>query len=153
MPRSPAQKEDTQRQRAQVMAMRRTGTSFQAIGDSLGFSRQRAHEIYKEALAGIPLEDVTFYRTEQAERLDALLEQAHEVLAANHVVVQHGKVVMHDGAPLVDRGPVLDAIKTIIDIETRRAKLLGLDTPVKQQLEVDGGLRYEIVGVDVADLS
>lgn len=148
MPRSPAQKEDTHRQRAEVLRLRRTGMSFEKIGEQLGVTRQRAHQVYKTALEEIVLEDVTLYRTEQAERLDALLEQANEVLAANHVVVQHGKVVMHDGAPLTDRGPVLDAIKTIIDIESRRAKLLGLDTPVKQAVEVDGGLRYEVVGVD-----
>jgi hypothetical protein len=44
------------------------------------------------------------------------------------------------------------AIKTILAIEERRAKLLGLDAPSKQQVEVDGGLRYEIVGVSVDDL-
>lgn len=145
--RSPAKKEDDQRRRAEVMRLRREGRTFEEIGEQLGVSKQAAHQMYRRTLADIPALEVAEYRAEQAARLDALLAKANEVLAAEHVIVQHGKVVMQDGKPIPDHGPVLDAIKAVLDIEQRRAKLLGLDTPVKQQLEVDGGVRYEIVGV------
>lgn len=153
MPRSPAQKEDTQRQRAEVLRLRRTGMSFTAIGEQLGVTRQRAHQVYSSALAEIPAQEVHEYRVEQAARLDALLERANEVLAANAVMVQHGKVVMLDGSPVPDPTVILAAIKTILDVEQRRAKLLGLDAPTQQQLEVDGGLRYEIVGLDPGQMA
>jgi hypothetical protein len=148
MPQSPAQKEDSARQKAQVLKLRRTGISFQAIGDQLGVTRQRAHQVYKQALEEIPAEEVSLYRAEQADRLDALLVRANAVLDAEHVIVQHGKVVMQDGVPIPDQGPVLDAIRVVLAIEKQRADLYGFNTPVKQAVEIEGGLRYEVVGVD-----
>lgn len=150
--RSPEDKEDAQHRRAEVMRLRRTGMTFEEIGTELGISKQAAWTLYKKTLASIPALEVSEYRAEQAERLDALLARANEVLAAEHITVQHGRVVERDGKPLPDHGPILDAIKAVLDIEARRAKLLGLDTPVKQSVEVDGGIRYEIVGVDVSQL-
>lgn len=45
--------------------------------------------------------------------------------------------------PLTDNKPVLDALTVLLKIAERRAKLLGLDAPVKKQIEVSTG-----VGVD-----
>jgi hypothetical protein len=45
--------------------------------------------------------------------------------------------------PLTDNKPVLDALTVLLKIAERRAKLLGLDAPVKKQVEVTTG-----VGVD-----
>lgn len=45
--------------------------------------------------------------------------------------------------PLTDNKPVLDALLVLLKIAERRAKLLGLDAPVKKQIEVTTG-----VGVD-----
>jgi hypothetical protein len=41
--------------------------------------------------------------------------------------------------PLTDNKPVLDALNTLLKIAERRAKLLGLDAPVKKQVEVSNG--------------
>lgn len=41
--------------------------------------------------------------------------------------------------PLTDNKPVLDALTVLLKIAERRAKLLGLDAPVKKQVEVSGG--------------
>lgn len=150
--RPPEQREESRERRAEVMRLRRTGMTFERIGERLGITKQAVHKLYTKTLAEIPADEVETYRAEQAARLDALLEQANEVLAAKHVVVQHGKVVMHDGAPLPDRGPILDAIKTVLDIESRRAKLLGLDTPVKQSLQTDQTITYAFEGVDLDKL-
>lgn len=143
--------EDTQQRKADVMRLRRQGHTFEAIGDQLGITKQRAHQIYSAALAEIPAQEVGEYRAEQAARLDELLTKAHEVLARGHVHVSQGRVVRDDetGEPVRDDGPTLAAIKTILDIEARRAKLLGLDTPVRQEFDVSGGVRYEVVGVDL----
>ncbi len=149
---SPQRKEETQRQKAEVMRLRRQGQTFEEIGEQLGVTRQRAHQIYWQTLREIPAQQVAEYRAEQAERLDELLRKAHEVLQRRHITVSNGQVVRLDGQPVEDDGPTLMAIKTILAIEERRAKLFGLDTPVKQQVEVDGGVRYEIVGVDLSQL-
>ncbi|WP_084965269.1 sigma factor-like helix-turn-helix DNA-binding protein [Thermoactinospora rubra] len=134
------------------MRLRRQGQTFEEIGEQLGVTRQRAHQIYWQTLREIPAQQVAEYRAEQAERLDELLRKAHEVLQRRHITVSNGQVVRLDGQPVEDDGPTLMAIKTILAIEERRAKLFGLDTPVKQQVEVDGGVRYEIVGVDLSQL-
>jgi hypothetical protein len=152
MPQSPAQKEDSARQKAQVLKLRRTGISFQAIGDQLGVTRQRAHQVYKQALEEIPAEEVSLYRAEQADRLDALLVRANAVLDAEHVIVQHGKVVMQDGVPIPDQGPVLDAIRVVLAIEKQRADLYGFNVPVKQQIQSDQTITYAFEGVDLGNL-
>lgn len=41
--------------------------------------------------------------------------------------------------PLTDNKPVLDALTVLLKIAERRAKLLGLDAPVKKQIEVSSG--------------
>jgi DNA-directed RNA polymerase sigma subunit (sigma70/sigma32) len=35
--------------RKQILRLRRRGDTFQEIGDALGVSRQRAHQLYKDA--------------------------------------------------------------------------------------------------------
>lgn len=150
--RTPARKEDSQRRRADVMRLRRTGATFEEIGDRLGITKQAVHKIYTKALAEIPAQEVTEYRAEQADRLDALLVKANEVLARQHITVSNGKVVMLDGRPVPDDGPTLDAIKTVLAIEDRRAKLLGLDTPVKQQLQTDQTITYAFEGIELGNL-
>lgn len=150
--RPPEQVEESRHRRAEVVRLRRTGMTFEAIGEQLGITKQAAHKLWHKTMKDIPVAEVETYRTEQRMRLDALLQRANEILDAPHVVVQHGKVVMYDGEPLRDRGPELDAIAAILKVEERRAKLDGLDTPVKQSIEVDGGIRYEIVGISPDDL-
>jgi hypothetical protein len=144
--RTPAEKEDAALRDRRIMQMRREGCTFQAIGDELGFSRQYAHERYTALLKDIAGHEVAEYRREQEERLDGLLRKAHEVLERQHITVSNGQVVRLDGQPVPDDAPTLAAIKTILDIETRRAKLLGLDAPTKT--EVSGsGLLVELVGI------
>jgi hypothetical protein len=144
--------EETQERRAEAVRLRRRGVSFEDIGDALGVTKQRAHQIYRAALAEIPAQEVAEYRAEQAERLDEMLRKAYEVLERKHITVNNGKVIYLDDEPMEDDAPTLMAIKTILQIEERRAKLLGLDAPARQQVEVDGSLRYEIVGVDLDQL-
>ena len=145
--------EEDQERRADVMRLRRQGQTFEAIGEQLGITKQRVHQLYWDTLRKIPAQEVTEYRAEQAERLDEMLRKAYEVLERKHITVSNGKVIYLDDQPMEDDAPTLMAIKSILQIEERRAKLLGLDTPVKQQVEVDGALRYEIVGADPNDLT
>lgn len=102
-------------------------------------------------------------------KLDLLEREAWGVLHARHYVVNQGVVVWHNpgtepaprerqgwanvrelaedlearktaGArPLEDDAPVLAACQTLLKIAERRAKLLGLDAPVKKIVEVETG--------------
>ncbi|MET8864656.1 hypothetical protein ABZW11_17100 [Nonomuraea sp. NPDC004580] len=152
MGRSPEQQEASARQAAEVMRLRRQGVTFEAIGRQLGVSRQRAHKIYTDALKAIPAQEVNEYRAEQAERLDEMLRRAYEVLERKHITVSNGKVIYLDDEPMEDDAPTLMAIKTVLAIEERRAKLLGLDTPVKQQIGGEVQVTYSFEGVNMDGL-
>ncbi|GAA4071091.1 hypothetical protein [Nonomuraea soli] len=56
------------------------------------------------------------------------------------------------GEVVRDDGPTLTAIKTILAIEERRAKLLGLDTPIKQIVGGEVEVTYNFEGVSLGDL-
>jgi hypothetical protein len=59
------------------------------------------------------------------------------VLEAEHHVTQVGRLVRGpDGEPLRDHGPTLAAIDRLLKIMERRAKLVGLDAPVRARVEV-----------------
>lgn len=150
---SPARKEDSQWHKADVLRLRRQGQTFEQIGEQIGVTRQRAHQIYWQALKEIPVQEVAEYRAEQAERLDEMLRRACEVLERQHITVSNGKVIYHGEEPLEDDAPVLLAIKTILQIEERRAKLFGLDTPVKQLVGGDVQVTYNFEGVDLEGLT
>lgn len=161
-------REDTEQRKAEIMRLRRQGQTFEAIGDQLGITRQRAHQIYTTTLNEIPAQQVTEYRAEQAERLDELLRKAHEVLAHEHVTVSQGRVVRmgrpfinddgyadvdeNRGEVVKDDAPTLMAIKTILQIEERRAKLFGLDTPIVQKVAGDLTVTYSFEGVSLDEL-
>lgn len=149
---NPARRDESQQRRAEVIRLKRQGRSFESIGEHLGITRQRAHQIYKAALDEIPAQEVNEYRAEQAERLDEMLRKAYEVLERKHITVSNGKVIYLDEEPLEDDAPTLMAIKTVLQIEERRAKLLGLDTPVKQQIGGEVQVTYSFEGVDVEGL-
>lgn len=140
--------------RAKVVALRREGATFQAIGEECGFSKQRAHEVYHEALDSIPAMEIKQYRAEQQERLDQLLRLANDVIGRDHVIVSQGRVMYEttatgDKVRLLDDGPKLQAARTILAIEERRAKLLGLDAPVKTDVSGETSVKVVLVGVDV----
>lgn len=98
--------------------------------------------------------DMELVRLKYAE--DAVLK----VLEGRHITVNNGRVILDPDTdqPLDDDGPVLQAVDRLVKIEDarrrnaeRRARLLGLDA--EQKVSVSGGVRYEVVGIDPADLT
>jgi hypothetical protein len=74
-----------------------------------------------------------------------------EVMEADHVVVSHGQIIKgEDGQPLKDNGPKLAAIREARQTLDAFWNLAGMKKPAK--VEHSGGVKYEIVGVDPADL-
>lgn len=76
-------------------------------------------------------------------RLDRLEEVALGVLEKHHITVNNGRVIMLDGEPLADYGPVLAAVDRLVKIEGERAKnaeqlrkLYGLDAPTRVEATV-----------------
>jgi hypothetical protein len=132
--------------------------TYQEIADTVGYSNKgdawRAIEKCRKAVlqqAGAEL------IASEAAQLDDMFVSAMQVLERDHVVVSHGKVItMADPdtlaeKPLLDDGPKLAALREMRAIRESYRKLLGVDQPT--QVAVSGAVRYEVVGVDPADLT
>ncbi|WP_157872129.1 hypothetical protein [Streptomyces silaceus] len=143
-------------ERAAAAARMRAGNpklTYQQIADAVGYSNKgeawRAIQKCRQAVlqsAGAEL------IASEAAQLDDLFVSALEVLERDHVVVSHGKVVTGAGGePLLDDGPKLAAIREMRMLRESYRKLYGLDQPA--QVAVSGAVRYEVVGVDAADLT
>ncbi|WP_033260608.1 hypothetical protein [Amycolatopsis vancoresmycina] len=168
-----AEQIEVARRRSQAIALRSQGRTWAAIADELGYSDKgaackdvtRALDAERRELA----ETADLHRAEQVELLDELTRRAFEILDKDHLTVSHGRVVrlgqpyvteqgiaeidQNAGAPVLDDGPKLAAIDRLLRIAERRAKLLGLDLPVKQAIEHTGSVNYLINGVDVSRLT
>lgn len=127
--------------------------TYQQIADAVGYSDKgsawRAIQKCRNAVlqqAGAEL------IASEAAQLDDLFVSAMEVLERAHVMVSHGRVIKDDeGNVLLDDGPKLAALREMRAIRESYRKLLGVDQPT--QVAVSGQVRYEVVGVDPADLS
>jgi hypothetical protein len=138
---------------ADACELRSRGWAYREIAEELGLSTPaQAHLRVQRAMTRVIQEPAEQARQFELDRLDRMYRNVEEVLAGHHVVVQHGKVVYdHDGEPLTDHDPRMRAVATLLKIQERRSKLLGLDSAQKVQL--DGGVRYELVGVDMDKLT
>lgn len=172
--RTPGDKELAEDRKIQVIQWRRERVPFDEIGRRLDppVSKQRAHQIYAEALRQLPAMTVAEYRAEQEELLDELERRARAVADRDHVAVSQGRVV-RVGEPYIDAetgrakidegrgGPVLDdmpklaAVDRLLKIAERRAKLRGMDTPVRQEFAVDTTVKHivEAEGFQTGDLT
>lgn len=141
---------DTAARDAEACRLRARGWTYEQIGAELGMSRGHAYEAVQRAIADIVREPAEEVRQLELLRLDEMHRTAAAVLTREHYVVDRGSVVLWDGVPLADDGPKLAAIDRLLKIQARRAALLGLDA--EKKVSVSGGVKYEVVGVNVADL-
>lgn len=107
-------KPDVVAREQEVVKLRRTGLTWDLIGERLNLSTAGAHRAYQNALRRAVQEDVDAIRQIEGERLD---------VAQNAI---WGEVLQGDN----------QAVNTLIRIMERRAKLLGLDQPIRIQQEV-----------------
>jgi hypothetical protein len=120
---------------ARMLELRRDGRSYTEIGEAFGVSRQVATRIIQRGMDRIVREPAELVKAMDLERLDQLQVEALAVLRRRHVVVSGGKIVRgDDDQPLTDDGPTLAAIGKLLDIQARRARLLGLDAAQKHEV-------------------
>lgn len=142
---------DTAQRDADACRLRTRGATYQQIADQLGYAnRGDAHHAVSRALKAAVAEPADEVRALELARLDAMYEAAMGVLERRHVTVSNGRVITLDNEPLEDDAPVLQAIDRLLRIQARRAALLGLDA--EKKVNLSGGVRYEVVGIDPADL-
>lgn len=124
-----------------------------APGEVQPYGKQYMSERWRAAIAAVPARKVEALRAELNERLEMFLEQVEVILNKDHYAHSNGRVVELHGKPMLDDGPKLAAIaegrKLLAEIRT----LNGATVPVKQELDLGGAVRYEIVGVDMDKLT
>jgi hypothetical protein len=136
--------------RTKLLELRRKGVRYddQRIED-LGYSSpgcarsdlKRALEAHRDEEAA----EVGIYRQQENERLDALLEAVwSRATTLSPVFDKEGEVIDH----------VLDvkAVDTVLRLMDRRAKLNGLDMPVKAELSGPDGGSIPFSGTDASEL-
>jgi hypothetical protein len=150
-----AQRPQIAQRRTQAAQMRLEGKSWAHIAEALGYSTPaaacqdlgRAIEQHLRDQA----EAVETLRQLELARLDALQATAWDVMTRKHITVSHGKIVQDEtGQALEDDGPTLQAIDRVVRIMERRARLEGLDSPVK--LNTTGVVTFHVEGVDLDQL-
>lgn len=129
---------ETAEREAEAARLRSKGWSYPRIAAELGYKHKAdAYNAVKKVLADTVREAGDEVRAMELVRLDALYAAATEVLDREHVTVSHGRIVAGaDGAPLLDDAPVLQAVDRLLRIQERRARLLGLDAPVKKDVSL-----------------
>jgi hypothetical protein len=137
MPRPNAPRVDAAQRDAQALELRAAGASYRQIAGRLSISVSTAWACVERGLVRTRREPADQLRTLEAERLDRLQAQAVKALEAQHVVIQGGAVVADSqGNPYVDYGPTLAAVRALLAVQERRARLFGLDAPTKVDARV-----------------
>lgn len=140
------------KRRAEAARLRSRSLTYRQIAEHLGISVSQAHDDVRAALKEILTEPAEDVRKMELEKLDRAEAAVLAVLEAHHVTVSHGRLILDgDELPIPDHGPVLQAATALVRLSESRRKLLGLDAPA--QVVTDSTVRYEVVGVDPADLT
>jgi hypothetical protein len=131
-PRSPRRVRAAQRRR-EALELRMAGATYQDIGEVLGVSKTRAIKAVQEALR--ELQDLTVEKAEELRSTElARLERLQ-------------RVVWQRAIGTADQPASDKAVWRVLQIMERRAKLLGLDQPVKVE-QTGGPMEIRIVRVD-----
>ena len=93
-------------------------------------------------------------RFQELQSLDEMERHLWGSLRKEHVLVQQGRVIIQDGAPVQDERFVLEALDRILKIKERRSKYLGLDAQVRVSVEADqigGEIAQLIAAINATD--
>lgn len=108
------------RRHAEVIRLRGEGLRWAEIGEQLGVSPQRAHRLFRDALAAIPAADVDAYRAQ-------LLHEGDEAVQALRRIVAD---------PSESGRTKVAAIEAWVRWSDRLGRLLGTDAPQRSAVEV-----------------
>jgi hypothetical protein len=114
----PGQRVSAAERRAQVVALRRRRATFDQIGRTLGISRQRAHQLYSQALAEAPAPQLDEHRTEELILIDDAIRDLMKIARDSGTTPR----------------TAVEAWTSIRGWAERKAKQLGLDAPTRHEV-------------------
>jgi hypothetical protein len=138
---------------AQAVALRARGLNHRQISAQLGWkSPSSAVDAIDRAMREHQREDLEKIRKIEEDKLDDLTRLVWRELGRTHFVVspQQGKVITFfdptsgEERPLTDPAPTYQGVDRLLKIAERRAKLRGLDAPIKAKVEVQDSLDADI---------
>lgn len=137
---------------ARAVELRAEGRSYRQISDELGYgSHANVIRAVQRAVAAVSAPGVEAMRAEMDARLEHLYGKVTEVLNTKHLKVSGGQLVLvgpeGEETPLEDDAPILRSTETLLRLLDRRAKLHGLDAPVKIEAQVST-VTVKIEGAD-----
>lgn len=144
-----ADPEGNARRTNRILELRRQRYIFRDIAEIVSkeegrqpaYSVQFIHGEYRKAIKDIPKAMADELRTEMVEQLEDLERKALVVMSSFHFTTNNNGVVMWENpdgklVPLQDSAPALDAIRTLVAVQQRKSKLLGLDAPTQVQATI-----------------
>jgi len=120
--------------RAKALELRKSGASYRQIGEALGVTMQRAHQLVMDELDR--LAQLRLGNADELRRLE--LERLEMGALAIVTKVKQGNV---------------ECVKVWVRISESRRKLLGLDAPIKLEATGPDGGPIELAAVDLRGLS
>ena len=123
-------------ERDQRMAsLKLAGLTYESIAQEFGISLSGAYQGVERAMKAVPFPEADTLRKIELTHLDKAQSKALAILEARHLMADiKGKVIYDDeGNVALDDTVALKAIDSLVKVQTRRAKLLGLDAPTRVQ--------------------
>lgn len=139
--------------RQRIIELRRKRWSFPEIAKEMGLSVTTVYNHYNAVCRAIPAPNLEEHRREMLEQLDEAERVVLRILHGRHPRISaNGKIVMRGLKPVEDPEIRLKAAKTLVDIQGRKARLLGADAEVKNS-KPNVQVTYSANGVSVEDLT
>lgn len=120
---------------AEAALLRSQRLTYPQIAATQHCSVSTAFARVQRAIAAVPYEAVDQLRRIELDSLDEQERRMREVQEATHLKIDHGKVIVVEGVPVLDDAPVLHAGAMILKIKDMRAKLTGSYAPSEVKVE------------------
>jgi DNA-binding Lrp family transcriptional regulator len=120
--------------------LRSKGWGYQRIADHLGVSVSTAHNRVRRAIARVPVQTVTEWRSEELVLLESAMKRMLLIMRTDYPVVRAGAIVKGR----FDPRPNIQAAEELRRLSESRRKLLGTDAPAKIDVTVDDKLGRDI---------